>query len=73
MVASVVLSTGAGMGFQLVDAADTQLHNPVVEMNTCDSVYFGNYWQEEPMEMVWQTGMMHIYQGIFINTYVYWC
>lgn len=47
LVASVVLSMGAGMEFQLADAADTELHNPVVEMNTCDTVYFGNYWQED--------------------------
>lgn len=29
------------------DYSDTDLHNPVVEMNTCDTVYFGNYWQED--------------------------
>lgn len=29
------------------DSVDTELHNPVVEMNTCDTVYFGSYWQED--------------------------
>ena len=41
------MSMGSGIDFQSADAADTELHNPVVEMNTCDTVYFGNYWQED--------------------------
>lgn len=32
---------------QAEENSDTELHNPVVEMNECDTVYFGNYWQED--------------------------
>lgn len=28
-------------------AADTVLQNPRVKMNTCETVYFGSYWQED--------------------------
>ncbi|MCM1500593.1 MAG: DUF6273 domain-containing protein [Clostridium sp.] len=35
---------------QVAEAAETSnsgLQNPRVEMNTCDTVYFGSYWQED--------------------------
>ena len=32
---------------QAAESGDIQLHNPVVEWNECDTVYFGHYWQED--------------------------
>lgn len=38
------------MTSQAAGTENTDLNNPRVEMNYCDTVYFGNYWQEDTNE-----------------------
>lgn len=50
LLSGVVAITSCLAGTDLAHAAgteNTELQNPRVEMNTCDTVYFGSYWQED--------------------------
>lgn len=50
LLSGTMAITSCLIGADLTSAAgsgDTELQNPRVEMNTCDTVYFGNYWQED--------------------------
>ena len=44
MVAITSCLAGADLN-HAAGTEDTELQNPRVEMNTCDTVYFGSYWQ----------------------------
>ena len=49
---SGALVLGMGLSFPMAKAKAAEnegitLHNPVVEWNECDTVYFGHYWQED--------------------------
>lgn len=45
LIASTCLADYDQIG--AAESVNNELHNPVVEMNTCDTVYFGEYWQED--------------------------
>lgn len=50
LLSGTLAVTSCLAGAELTRAAgseDIELQNPRVEMNTCDTVYFGSYWQED--------------------------
>ena len=46
-VLAVTTSVTAPVTSQAAGTENTELNNPRVVMNTCDTVYFGSYWQED--------------------------
>ena len=46
-VLTVATCVTASVTLQAAETGNTKLQNPRVEMNYCDTVYFGSYWQED--------------------------
>ncbi len=72
LLSGVVAITSCLAGADLNHAAgteDTELQNPRVEMNTCDTVYLAVTGKGIPTGTVWQTRMMirHRFGGGFCH------